>query len=406
MADPNMDASETMSYAKAAGTTFSGKNQGKPIFLKHRDIPNVKDKEVDNQEMYKALLKSVSSAKIMGIQRIGGLWRLYITEQSARIGLITNGMTIRDACISVYDTNPFLPGGNENLLKLTIKDVPLFADNSVITDELERMKYKVVGKVSLQKLRVDGQLTNCLTGDRVIFIERPKQPVPRLVVFGIFRGKVFHANQISKDQTSVVCSNCLNKGHHRSKCTNQVVCRFCKQVGHYQRECTMSTQVHQVPSEKPSGPPTNTARSPAARQNDSTSGDHDQGITTTTRLTADRREIPGSRSHTPVTQMDKENASASTHQCKITQFIHQEREANSNARTRDVDSGATGADSDTNKQNTPTLSEAESDGNETDAWQESDASIESPEIPKAGCLTRSAKNKKRKQKAEKKPKKK
>ena len=96
--------------------------------------------------------------------------------------------------------------GNENILRLTVKDIPFSVDNSVIVDELEKRKYKVSGKVMLPKLRVDGQLTNCLTGDRVIYIERPTQPVPRLISFGVFCGKVFHANQAPKDQTSVICS--------------------------------------------------------------------------------------------------------------------------------------------------------------------------------------------------------
>ena len=107
-----------------------------PMFMK---------KDQDSQEVYKALLKTVPSSQIKGIQRIGGLWRLYVTQLDFRIGLITSGINIRNACIAVYDSNPFLPGGNENILRLTVKDIPLSVDNSVIVDELEKRNYKVSG---------------------------------------------------------------------------------------------------------------------------------------------------------------------------------------------------------------------------------------------------------------------
>lgn len=132
MAAFNTEANGRQSYAAATRVKGKDTNSGKPVFIKNRDVPHVVEKDLESQEVYKALLKSVPSSHIMGIQKIGGLWRLYITHHDSRIGLITSGLNIRDKCIAVFDSNPFLPGGNENLLRLTVKDIPLSVDNSVI----------------------------------------------------------------------------------------------------------------------------------------------------------------------------------------------------------------------------------------------------------------------------------
>ena len=228
------------SYAAATRITVKNSDSGKPVFLKHNEIPNVKESDLLSPEVYKAILKTIPSSEIKGIQRVGGLWRLYTEHEDSRVALLTNGINLRNACITTYDINPFLPVRDDSLLRLTIKDIPLSVSNTVIVDELEKRQYKVglSGKVIFQKLRVDGRLTNCLTGDRVIFIEKPESSLPRSMTFGNFRGKVFHMNQLSKDVRSVVCSNCLATGHHRSTCNKPIVCRSCRAEGHLQRECT------------------------------------------------------------------------------------------------------------------------------------------------------------------------
>ena len=410
MAAFNTETNGRQSYANATGVKDKSTFTGKPVFFKHRDVPHVTEKDLESQEVYKALLKSVPSSQITGIQKIGGLWRLYITQQEARISLITRGLNVRDACIAVFDTNPFVPGGNENLLRLTVKDIPLSVDNSVITDELEQQKYKVSGKVLLPKLRVDGQLTNCLTGDRIIYIERPAQPVPRNLTFGNFRGRVFHANQIPKDHTSdnVVCSNCLIRGHHRSSCTRQVVCRFCKKEGHFQRD--YKTPVIRNDEIRDERTPEQPDAAPSGLQKErrgKTKVDSRPGVTKATRRSADNRDCDISESqntaptdcNTPgIAGKDHASGSSST-QSKITQFIQQERTA------------AAQMNEHIRVHTTASESDSSDDGNdefETDdnAEQASEISIESPEMPLVRAQAKSEKSKKRKQKGEKKPKKK
>ena len=166
--------------------------RGKPVFVKHRSVPESLDKPLYADEMFKNLVKVIPSIDIKGIQRIGGLWRLYIANQNERIKLISNGMNIRNTSVSVFDMNPFFPNGREDTLKLLIKDIPLSVHESVIIDEMERRKCKVIGKIMFQKLRVDGKLTECMTGDCIVYIEHITSSLPRLVTFGPFKRRVFH----------------------------------------------------------------------------------------------------------------------------------------------------------------------------------------------------------------------
>ena len=79
---------------------------GKPVFIKDREVPLSKDNFVTSQEMYKAVVNSISATKVQGIQKIGGLWRLYISDRTSRLNLITSGLNIRNSCVNVFDLNP------------------------------------------------------------------------------------------------------------------------------------------------------------------------------------------------------------------------------------------------------------------------------------------------------------
>ena len=261
-------------YATAAAPPEEphAKGQGKPVFVMHSNIPG--ERRVELEEMYKAICKAVDTKDIHGIQKVGGLWRLYINERQNRIKLITEGIQIRDTSVRVYDKNPYLPHDSENTLRVLIKDIPLSVHESIILDEFESKNLKVKGPMMYPKLRVDGKLTQCLTGDRVLYVEPPTQPIPRFVRFHSFKARVFHAGQPDA-QSEVVCSHCLQAGHHRSRCNNEMVCRLCRNVGHMQSKCPTAAATERTPLA--AKPKQQTSRS--AYRGDATRGD---AITPTT----------------------------------------------------------------------------------------------------------------------------
>ena len=84
----------------------------------------------------------------------------------------------------------------------------------------------------------NGQLTNCLNGDRVLHITPPSQPIPRKITIGkTFRARVYHNGQPTPNIGTPTCSRCLEKGHHVSNCTNAMKCQLCRKDGHVRSEC-------------------------------------------------------------------------------------------------------------------------------------------------------------------------
>ena len=64
------------------------------------------------------------------------------------------------------------------------------------------MKCTVRGEITRQQLRVGGRLTNCLNGDRIVYIDPPSKPLPRFLVIhvgSIFRTRAFHAHRPTRE---------------------------------------------------------------------------------------------------------------------------------------------------------------------------------------------------------------
>ena len=377
---------------------------GKPVFIKHKDIPSTEEKLISNQDIYKCLLGCVQSREIKGVQKIGGLWRLYIETQETRIKLITSGLNVRNANVAVHDTNPFLTDGNENNLRLLIKDIPLSAHDSLITDELGKLKHKVVGPVIYQRLRVDGQLTDCFTGDRIVYIRQPSTPLPRNMNFGLFKAKVFHYGQLpSTTSSTVVCSRCLDRGHHRSQCSNPVVCRRCKQPGHLQLQCSVDFETPPTSPKKDraSGTPSavEAAAAPPAQSIDEL-------------ISSGRRAAEHSSLHDNQTRA----------QAKITQYLTGDRGCSSssprpriNSSTSASTPAATRTETVAPSTNTSDIRDLHSQSHSSEASSEeslsdddgtedmSEISVESPELPRNPVKESKIKQKKRKQKSQQKP---
>ena len=282
-------------YAEKAGTGLrvpsDDSNTQKPVFVRQSDIPNATNNAPTGEEIYITLSKVTSSSNITGVQKVGGLWRLYVSGKENRIMLITEGIHMRGKRVPVFDQNPFLRENHDNLLRLTIKDVPLSISDEVIVHELESMKCKVRGKVVRQRLRVNGQLISCLNGDRVLYVEKLSKPLNRHVRLAGFKSRIFHDGQ-STGPAMATCSRCLKSGHHVSTCVNPFVCQLCKQPGHKRYECTQSRD-----RDKPSDHRAMPVTTDAAESRDKPS---DHCATPVTTDAAESRDKPSDRHATPV----------------------------------------------------------------------------------------------------------
>ncbi|XP_063411369.1 uncharacterized protein LOC134694292 [Mytilus trossulus] len=88
-----------------------------------------------------------------------------------------------------------------------------------------------------ERLRVDGLLSNCQTGDRIAMVAPLSKALPRSVLIGKYRATVIHQGQENHNQAEISCNKCLKKGHKFSQCPNDWVCLHCNKQGHRQAEC-------------------------------------------------------------------------------------------------------------------------------------------------------------------------
>ena len=71
-----------------------------PVFFKASDVPDFKT--LKEYEVCKGIFDIVDKEKVLGCQRIRGLWRIYVKTDEDRIKLLANRITLRNQSIGVY----------------------------------------------------------------------------------------------------------------------------------------------------------------------------------------------------------------------------------------------------------------------------------------------------------------
>ncbi|CAC5383484.1 unnamed protein product [Mytilus coruscus] len=180
----------------------------------------------------------VEARTIIGLQRIRGLWRIYLDCESEREHLISKGVEIRGKKVNVYSRNPRVTI-HENIdnVRLRVKDVPLSADDGQILRALEE-RCCVIMNHFRERLRYENKFTYCFTGDRIVICEGPlSKHMPRSIVVGKYRATVLYRDQPMTNSRPKKCSKCLADGHNISNCPNDWVCKSCGKEGHKQIDC-------------------------------------------------------------------------------------------------------------------------------------------------------------------------
>ncbi|CAG2188944.1 unnamed protein product [Mytilus edulis] len=138
------------SYADATKTNPKTINSStmsgvKPVFVQEIDVfgsltdrVTTKTLYLTNVEMYQTLGYSVEARSIIGLQRIRGLWRIYLDCETARDHLICKGVEIRGKKVNIYSRNPRVTTHEDiDTVRIRVKDVPLSADDGQILRALE-----------------------------------------------------------------------------------------------------------------------------------------------------------------------------------------------------------------------------------------------------------------------------
>ena len=217
------------------------KQDGAPIvFMRERalfgDRRPDKNEWIKHTEMFESLAAQIDPTHLTGLQRVKGLWRIYVDNMEDKICLLAQGIILRGRSIPLLSTNPGRLDG-ENTLRIRVQDVPLSVDDGIISRTLILKELEVISLMR-EKLRINGKLVNCETGDRIVTIKAStlKEPLARFMSFAQFTGKVFHPGQ-DNNKKKLKCSKCLEEGHTFKSCLNDWKCTNCFEIGHKQDVC-------------------------------------------------------------------------------------------------------------------------------------------------------------------------
>lgn len=240
------------SYADAASINFSPNDPKqnndnsmadvKPVFLSEEDVFGETKTYLIHKEVYIAIGNQIPSKHLIGLQRIGRLWRIYLDDENAKKDLLSKGVTIRNKSVNLYTRNPkVVVNEKPDSIRVRVKNIPLSADDQQILRALETSasQCKILNYFR-ERLRVDQLLTNCKTGDRIFICEPFHTPLPKTMIIGKYRANVFHFGQPKQGSSDSKCGKCMQIGHTFAQCHNDWKCRSCGESGHKSDICTMN----------------------------------------------------------------------------------------------------------------------------------------------------------------------
>lgn len=223
----------------------------KPVYLKDREI-QIGPTRFSDFDLSIAVGNKVNDLKC--IQKDRDLWRVYIGSKESRSQLLTEGIDLRNTNVKVYDSNPYSAGissPDENVLKITIKGVPLSVDDNEIIKMLQDFNVTFTSDLKYEKIRhpVTRKMTGILNGNRFIYVKELDEGVflPRTSICAGLRCFIYHYGQPSTKRTPR-CMNCWEESHYTKECPNNKRCKVCSSEGHEpgDAECEYYTEV--VPS--------------------------------------------------------------------------------------------------------------------------------------------------------------
>ncbi|KAH3696829.1 hypothetical protein DPMN_084307 [Dreissena polymorpha] len=231
-----------MEISRSSDNENVNKDGGPPlVFLRERDLfGERKPQKVEwlrHEELYNAIAQRIDPSHITGLQRVRTMWRIYVDNLSDKVVLMSDGVQLRGRIIGVLNTNPDRLDG-ENTTRVCVKNIPLSVDDGLITRTLTLKGLDAISN-RRDKLRINGKLTNCCTGDRICIVKTSslKEPLPKTMQFGQFIGLVLHNGQLTVSPIKPKCSKCLEEGHVFNACPNDWVCKKCNTKDHRQSEC-------------------------------------------------------------------------------------------------------------------------------------------------------------------------
>ena len=128
----------------------------KPIFILESDVlgkPKA-DSGPDNgytneylvpTEVYRAVVQHINVSSMIGLQRVHGLWHIYLDNQEDHELLLSSTLVLRNKTVNFYTRNPrYAYKEKTDTTKVRVKDIPLSADDGQIIKALEDHNCEII----------------------------------------------------------------------------------------------------------------------------------------------------------------------------------------------------------------------------------------------------------------------
>ena len=131
------------------------------------------------------LLESPNLIFYKGVQIDRDLWRIYTADNTSRINLLSNGLTIKGQYIQLFGDNPYASGitnPDEVVLKISIKGLPLSVDNQAIKDMIVQQGAEPTCEIRYGRIRnpETKQMTAIFNGDRYVYVKPLDKQTPKI----------------------------------------------------------------------------------------------------------------------------------------------------------------------------------------------------------------------------------
>ena len=212
-----------------------------PAYIRESDIG-----QINGYILGQKVIEQIGSRDVKCVQKVKNLWRIYITNDVAKLSLTMQGLNLDGKVIKVYPTNPHRTGAlraiaegaddNIEMVRLVIKDLYTSVSDKDIIHMLTDV-YGVQVATPIRELFWRDPVTKKLSteftsGDRECFVHPDQlegKPLPRYAMCGTWSCRIFHKDQFPKQSE---CYNCFQTDHISSNCKNPKACKVCKEPGH------------------------------------------------------------------------------------------------------------------------------------------------------------------------------
>ncbi len=212
-----------------------------PLFLKDSELRRLNGgTQVKNYDILSMIVDEIGNGKTHGIQRCGGLWRIYMKTVDDRTELLSHGISVGERKLNFFSENPFSANSSrpsDKRTKVKIHGYAMSGDNAPILTFLEKHNVKISSDVKDGMMRTArGHLTDVYDGTKFMYVETDSlenNQLPRNAYISIFNCMIYHEGQ---KESMKLCTNCYDTQHWTRQCPNARVCRVCRKPGHVEGE--------------------------------------------------------------------------------------------------------------------------------------------------------------------------